>query len=94
MAGEPEWGTASLASDMKVRFILLLLAALLVAGAVVVRVWLAASGGYSQGGPALPLRVGSAVALVGGLLLVGAMVAWPMQRPGGPTGRRSGPDSE
>lgn len=85
--------TKTLAGDMRARLVLLLLAALLVAGAVVVRVWLAASGGYSQGGLALPLRVGSGVALVVGLLLAGAVVAWPMRKSGASLDRRSGPGS-
>lgn len=62
----------------------LLVAAALIAGAVLVRVWLAATGGYSHGFLAVPLRVASAVALFGGFLLAGLVVAWPMRRSIGP----------
>lgn len=60
--------------------IALLVAAALVSTGVVVRVWLAATGGYSEGGLAVPLRAMSAGALFGGLLLAGLIVAWPMRR--------------
>lgn len=70
-------------ADMRRRVILLLIAALLIAGAVVVRVWLAAIGSYSDGSLALPLRVASAAALFGGFLLAGLAVAWPMRRQAG-----------
>ncbi len=79
--------------DLNVRIALLLIAALLVAGAVVVRVWLAATGGYSEGDLALPLRVVSAVALVSGFLLAGAVVAWPVRKQGDPPGRDPGGNS-
>lgn len=72
---------------MRRRVMVLAVAGLLVAGAVMVRVWLAATGGYSQGGLAVPLRVVSAVALVGGFVLAGAAVAWPVRKPLGPTER-------
>lgn len=74
---------------------MLLVAAALIAGAVVVRVWLAATGGYREGSVAVPLRVVSAVALFGGFLMAGLAVAWPMRaardqhrRPGTPWKRR------
>lgn len=59
------------------RITVLLVAAALVGGAVTIRVWLAATGAYGQGS-SIPLRVVSAVALFGGLLLAGLAVAWPM----------------
>lgn len=58
---------------------MLLVAAALIAGAVVVRVWLAATGGYSGVPLSVPLRVASAVALFTGLLLAALAVAWPMR---------------
>lgn len=71
-------------TGFKGRIIALLIAAALVGGAVVVRVWLASTGGYSQAAYAAPLRVASAIALFAGLLLGGLTVAWPMGKPGGP----------
>lgn len=70
--------------DMRKRVTVLLVGAAFIAAAVVVRVWLAATGGYSESSLAVPLRIGSAVALVVGFLLAGAAVAWPMQRPKDP----------
>jgi len=67
-------------TGLKGRIVILLLAATLIAGAVVARVWLAATGGYSEGNLALPLRVGSTVALFGGFLLAALAVAWPMRK--------------
>lgn len=78
---------------MEGRLALLLLAALLIGAAVVTRVWMAATGVYSQGDLALPLRAASAVALVSGFLLAGATVAWPMKKPRGPTNGHTGADS-
>lgn len=65
-------------TGIKERVAGLLVAAALVGGAVVIRVWLAATGGYSGGGFAVPLRLGSAIALFLGLVLAGLVVAWPM----------------
>ncbi len=59
----------------------LLVAAALVGGAVLARVWLAATGGYSEGTLSVPLRVASVVSLFAGLLLAALAVAWPMRRP-------------
>ncbi len=70
-----------MATEFRGRVIALLVAAFLVGGAVVVRVWLAATGGYSQAAYAAPLRVASAIALFGGLLLAGLAAAWPVRRP-------------
>ncbi|MFQ5875085.1 MAG: hypothetical protein ACE5JL_14995 [Dehalococcoidia bacterium] len=66
-------------AGLKGRMVTLLAAAALVGGAVVVRVWLAATGGYSEAAYAVPLRVASAIALLAGLLLAGVAVAWPMR---------------
>ncbi|MBI3979727.1 MAG: hypothetical protein HY331_16220 [Chloroflexi bacterium] len=69
---------------------LLLVAAVLVGGAVVIRVWLAATGSYSQGDLSLPLRAVSGVSLVVGFVLAGAVVAWPVRKPGGPARQNAG----
>ena len=69
-----------MATGLKGRIVLLLAAAALVGGAVVVRVWLAATGGYSEEGIAMPLRVVSGVALFLGLVMAGLTVAWPMRQ--------------
>ena len=69
-----------MATGLKGRIVALLAAAALVGGAVVIRVWLAATGGYSEGGLAVFLRAISAVALFAGLLLAAVAVAWPMRR--------------
>jgi hypothetical protein len=66
-------------TGLKGRITMLLVAAALIAGAVVVRVWLAATGGYRDGTLSMPLRVGSAVALFSGFLLAALAVAWPMR---------------
>lgn len=73
-----------MATGLKGRAVALLIAAALVGGAVVVRVWLAATGGYSEGAIAMPLRVASAIALFAGLVLGGLTVAWPMRKTRGP----------
>lgn len=65
-------------AGLRRRVATLLVAAALIAGAALMRVWLAATGGYSHGPLAVPLRVASAVALFGGFLLAGVAVAWPM----------------
>lgn len=70
---------ATLKED-KARFAALLAAAALVGFAVVARVWLAATGGYSGGTLSAPLRVTSAVALFVGLALAAVAVAWPVKR--------------
>lgn len=68
--------------DIKSRIIWLLVAALLVGAAVLTRVWLAATGSYSQETLAVMLlRVASAACLISGLVLAGAIVAWPVPRP-------------
>lgn len=66
-------------TGIKGRIIWLLIAAALVGGAVMVRVWLAATGGYSEGSLSVPLRAASAIALFAGLLLAALAVAWPMR---------------
>ncbi|MBI4328802.1 MAG: hypothetical protein HY685_02930 [Chloroflexi bacterium] len=76
-------------TGVKGRITWLLVAAALVGGAVVVRVWLAATGGYSGSPFAVPLRLGSAVALFLGLALAGLVVAWPMKGPGRPEDREN-----
>lgn len=81
-----------MSADVKMRVGLLLLAALLVGSAAVARVWLAASGSYSQGASAMPLRVASAVALLSGFALAGAAVAWPMPKSGVSRERGQGAD--
>ncbi|MBI2171182.1 MAG: hypothetical protein HYU30_04065 [Chloroflexi bacterium] len=73
-----------MAAGLKGRIVALLAAVALVGGAVVIRVWLAATGGYSAGGLSISLRAMSAVALFAGLLLAALAVAWPMRKPGGP----------
>jgi hypothetical protein len=73
-------------TGFKGRMMALLLAAVLVGSAVLVRVWLAATGGYSEGGLSLPLRAISAVALFAGLALAALAVGWPMRRPPRPEG--------
>lgn len=71
-----------MATDMKSRVIWLLVAGMLVGAAVLVRVWLAATGSYSQGTSAVMLlRVASVVCLISGLVLTGAIVAWPVPKP-------------
>lgn len=72
---------------------MLLLGGAFIAVAVVLRVWLAATGGYSEGDLAVPFRIVSAVALVAGFLLAGAVVAWPMRRATNSSRRRSGKGS-
>jgi hypothetical protein len=72
-----------MAAGLKGRMVALLAAATLVGGAVAVRVWLAATGGYSQGW-SIPFRVASGIALFAGLLLAALTVAWPVRKPGGP----------
>lgn len=67
-------------TGLKGRMVTLLAAAALVGGAVVIRVWLAATGGYSEAAYAVPLRVVSAIGLFAGLLLAGVAVAWPMRK--------------
>ncbi len=67
---------------MRTRVIGLLTGAALIAAAVLVRVWLAATGGYSDGALAMPLRAASAIALIAGMLLAGAAAAWPVRRAG------------
>ncbi|MBI3953961.1 MAG: hypothetical protein HY330_05560, partial [Chloroflexi bacterium] len=47
---------------------------------VVIRVWLAATGGYHAGGLAVALRAASASALFAGLLLAALAVAWPASK--------------
>lgn len=66
---------------LKGRMGALLAAAALVGGAVGIRVWLAATGSYSQGG-SIPFRVVSGVALFSGFVLAALAVAWPMKRRG------------
>lgn len=74
-----------MATDIKYRIIWLLLAGSLVGAAVLVRVWLAATGSYSQGTSAVMLlRVASAVCLISGLILAGAIIAWPVPKPASP----------
>ncbi len=75
---------------LKGRITVLLIAAALVGGAVVVRVWLAATGGYSQGW-SIPFRAASGIALFAGLLLAGLTVAWPMGKPRKPERRPETP---
>lgn len=65
-------------TGFKGRMMALLVAATLVGSAVMVRVWLAATGGYSQGS-SIPFRVASGIALFAGLLLAALTVAWPMR---------------
>ena len=81
--------------EFKGRVTMLLVAAALIAGAVVARVWLAATGGYRESSLSVPLRVGSAVALFSGFLLAALAVAWPIRaahdqhrRPGTPGKQR------
>lgn len=69
---------------MKGGITVLLVAGALIAMAVVVRVWLAATGSYGDAGLPVMLRIGSAAALVVGLLLAGLAVAWPVRRVAGP----------
>ncbi len=71
---------------------MLLVATALVGGAVVVRVWLAATGGYGEAALSVPLRIASAIALFAGLMLAALAVAWPMRKPGSPA-KPSGNDS-
>jgi hypothetical protein len=78
-------------AGLRGRVAMLLAAAALIAGAAVTRVWLAATGGYSHGSLAVPLRVASAAALFGGFLLAGLVVAWPFQRS---TGQKRPNDSD
>ncbi len=66
-------------TGLKARMVSLLVAAVLIGGAVVIRVSLAATGGYTQGGLALPLRIVSIIALFLGLVVAGLAVAWPMR---------------
>ncbi len=67
-------------AGMKGRVTVLLVAAALIGGAVVARVWLAATGSYGDTGLPVMLRVGSAIGLAVGFLLAGAAVAWPMRK--------------
>lgn len=83
-----------MATDIISRIIWLLVAGTLVGAAMLVRVWLAASGSYSQGtSTVMLLRVASAVCLISGLVLAGAIIAWPMPKPGVPAEDESGPNS-
>ena len=69
-------------TDIKSRVIWLLVAGLLVGAAVLVRVWLMATGSYGQGTAAVMLlRVASVVCLISGLMLMVAIVAWPVPKP-------------
>jgi hypothetical protein len=77
--------------EIKGRVTLLLVAAALVGGAVAIRVWLAATGGYSQES-SIPFRVASTVALFGGFLLAALAVAWPMRMSGTATPTKKGGD--
>ncbi|MEE9199615.1 MAG: hypothetical protein V3U26_07465 [Dehalococcoidia bacterium] len=72
--------------ELKGRIAVLLVGGALIAVAVLLRVWLAATGGYTEGSLSVFFRIGSAVALIVGLLLAGASVAWPMRRAGGSRG--------
>lgn len=77
-------------TGLRGRMMALLVAAALVGGAVVVRVWLAATGGYSQES-SIPFRVASGIALFAGLLLGAFTVAWPMRKPRKPERRPEPP---
>ena len=67
-------------TGIKGRIAILMSAAVLVGGAIVVRVWLAATGGYNDAPMAMTLRVSSGISLFLGFLLAALTVAWPMQR--------------
>ncbi len=67
-------------TGFKGRMMALLIAAALVGSAVMVRVWLAATGGYSQES-SIPFRVASGIGLFAGLILAALTVAWPMGKP-------------
>lgn len=65
---------------MRTQIALFLAGAALVGFAVLTRVWLAATGGYTDGPLSVPLRAASAIALAAGMLLAAASVAWPLGR--------------
>ncbi|MBI4213555.1 MAG: hypothetical protein HY534_04530 [Chloroflexi bacterium] len=73
--------------DVRGRMLTLLLGGVLIALAMGIRLWLAWTGSYSEGGEeSVIARVLSAVALLVGFALAGVAVAWPMR-----TGGRHGP---
>ncbi len=61
----------------KSRLVMLSVATVLIAGSVVVRLWLAATSSYSTPG-SIPIRVASSVSLAVGVILSIVMLVWPM----------------
>lgn len=69
--------------DIRGRLLTLLLGGSLIALAITIRLWLAWTGTYSQGGASVTARVLSIIALLVGFILAGVAVAWPMKAGGG-----------
>lgn len=61
----------------KVRVMVLSVATVLIAGSVVMRLWLAATNSY-KGPESIPIRIGSSVALAVGVILSIVILVWPM----------------
>lgn len=65
---------------MRIQITLLLVGAALVGSAVLARVWLASTGGYSASALSVPLRIASALSLAAGLVLAAVSVVWPIRK--------------
>lgn len=70
-------GERAILMGFKSRLVMLSVATVLIAGSVVVRLWLAATNSYSTSG-SVPIRVASSVSLAVGVILSIVMLVWPM----------------